>query len=119
MTLTSTALTAISLSLLAIGLLVGAGALIASEFRRARSGQAIGKAIHQSTVTVPTGPTGTEAIFDPEYKSEVELPLHWLNSRFGRALVADEDRNLIDQCGVPSQRVQWIFLVTRLSLIHI
>jgi tight adherence protein C len=113
MTLTSTALTAISLSLLAIGLLVGAGALIASEFRRARSGQAIGKAIHQSTVTVPTGPTGTEAIFDPEYKSEVELPLHWLNSRFGRALVADEDRNLIDQCGVPSQRVQWIFLVTR------
>ncbi|MEZ2298041.1 type II secretion system F family protein [Variovorax sp. RCC_210] len=110
MTLTSNQLAALSLVLLALGLMAGAGALIAAEFRRARSGKVIGRAIDQ----VVSAKTSTVASDEPiPMKSDVELPFHWLDSRFGRALVADEDRNLIDQCGLPSKRTQLIFLVTR------
>lgn len=110
MTFTSNQLAALSLVLLALGLMAGAGALIAAEFRRARSGKVIGRAIDQAvSVTMPN--VAAEELAST--KSDVELPFHWLNSRFGRALVADEDRNLIDQCGLSSKRTQLIFLVTR------
>ncbi|ATA56653.1 Bacterial type II secretion system protein F domain protein [compost metagenome] len=115
MMLTPSVLTAISLGFLALGLLVAAGTLIASELRRARSGQVIDKAIHQGTVPSATG-TDVDTEFGGQYKPDVELPFHWLDSRLGRAFVADEDRNLIDQCGLPSQRAQLIFLVTRVLL---
>ena len=116
MMLTPGVLTAISLGLLALGLLVAAGTLIASELRRARSGHAIGKAIHQGIVSATTGTTEVDTEFGGQYKPDVELPFHWLDSRLGRAFVADEDRNLIDQCGLPSQRAQLVFLVTRTLL---
>lgn len=116
MMLTPSVLTAISLGLLALGLLVAASTLIASELRRARSGQAIGKAIHRGTVSSDTGTTEVDTELGGQYKPDVELPFHWLDSRIGRAFVADEDRNLIDQCGLPSQRAQLIFLVTRVLL---
>lgn len=116
MTLTPGTLTAISLALLALGLLVAAGTLVAAELRRARSGQVIGKAIEQGTTALPTVPTDNPADLGQPYKSDLELPFHWLNSGLGRALVANEDRNLIDQCGLPSQRTQLIFLVTRILL---
>ncbi|BEP58296.1 type II secretion system F family protein [Variovorax sp. V118] len=116
MTLTPGVLTAISLGLLALGLLLVGGTLIASELRRARSGHAIGKAIHQGTMPSATDATEVNTEFGAQYKSDVELPFHWLDSRLGHALVADEDRNLIDQCGLPSQRTQLIFLVTRILL---
>jgi tight adherence protein C len=113
MTFTSNQLAILSLALLALGLMVGAGALIANEIRRSRSGQIIGRAIRQAALTPGQEPDAeTEASFRPE----LELPFHWLNSRLGRALVADEDRSLIDQCGLPSKRTQLIFLITRLSL---
>ncbi|SFP04561.1 tight adherence protein C [Variovorax sp. PDC80] len=116
MTLTPDTITTISLALLAVALLIGAGALVAVERRRARSGQAIGKAIEQGTLVLPTASIDPSTDLGQPYKSEVDLPFHWLNSRLGRALVADEDRNLIDQCGFPSQRTQLIFLVTRILL---
>lgn len=116
MTLTPGTLTAISLALLALGLLVAGGAMIATEFRRARSGQAIGKAIERGTTAFAGVPADPEVDLGQPYKSDVELPFHWLKSPLGRALVADEDRNLIDRCGMSSQRTQLIFLVTRIVL---
>ena len=116
MTLTPGTLTAISLALLALGLLVAGGAMIATEFRRARSGQAIGKAIERGTTAFAGMPADPEVDLGQPYKSDVELPFHWLKSPLGRALVADEDRNLIDRCGMSSQRTQLIFLVTRIVL---
>jgi tight adherence protein C len=110
MTLTSNQLAALSLVLLALGLMAGAGALITAEVRRARSGKVIGRAIDQ-VVSATTSTAGSDEPVAME--SDVELPFHWLDSRFGRALVADEDRNLIDQCGLPSKRTQLIFLVSR------
>ncbi len=116
MTLTPGTLTAISLALLALGLLIAAGTLVVSELRRARSGQAIGKAIQQGTVALATGSVDATSALDQPYKPDADLPFHWLDSKLGRALVADEDRNLIDQCGLNSRRAQLIFLVTRILL---
>lgn len=117
MTITPNQLLILSLVLLAVGLMVGAGALVAAEIRRTRSGQVIGRAIRQAVVA-PDLEAAVDAPADPDapIKPELELPFHWLDSRIGRALVADEDRNLIDQCGLPSKRAQLVFLVTRILL---
>ncbi|BEP40275.1 MULTISPECIES: type II secretion system F family protein [Variovorax] len=117
MTMTPNQLLILSLVLLAVGLMVGAGALVAAEIRRTRSGQVIGRAIRQAVVA-PDLKSAVDAPADPDapIKPELELPFHWLDSRIGRALVADEDRNLIDQCGLPSKRAQLVFLVTRILL---
>jgi tight adherence protein C len=118
MTMTSDQLAIVSLTLLALGLMAGAGALIAAELRRTRSGKVIDRAIQQ----VVTAPQASRASADSteeasaSAKPDIELPFHWLDSRIGRAFVADEDRNLIDQCGLSSKRAQLIFLVTRVLL---
>jgi len=116
MTFTPNQLVILSIVLLALALVVGAGALIASEFRRARSGQVIGRAIRQAAFTPMQPVAQPSAEIEGTLRPELDLPFHWLNSRLGRALVADEDRNLIDQCGLQSKRTQLIFLVTRISL---
>ncbi|WP_285413413.1 type II secretion system F family protein [Variovorax sp. efr-133-TYG-130] len=117
MTLTPNQLAALSIGLLALALVIGAGALIAGEIRRIRSGKVIGRAIQQAAVT-PTMQSATQSSTEVEdaFRPELDLPFHWLNTRLGRALVADEDRSLIDQCGFPSKRTQLIFLITRISL---
>jgi len=115
MNFTPDQLATISLVLLALGLMIAAGALIAVELRRARSGKVIGRALRRDT-TAPfdlTLPVETES---ESAASDIELPFHWLDSRIGRALVADEDRRLIDRCGFASKRAQLILLVTRLLL---
>lgn len=115
MSFTPNQLVTISLALLALGLMIAAGALIAAELRRARSGQVIGRALRRDTTTQIdlTTPVETESEAGAH---DIELPFHWLDSRIGRALVADEDRRLIDRCGFASKRAQLIFLVTRLLL---
>lgn len=118
MTFTPDQLAVLSLSLLALGLMAGAGALIAAELRRARSGQVIGRAIHQVVAGANGSTASPGAAQEPNAseKPDIELPFHWLDSRFGRALVANEDRNLIDQCGLASKRAQLVLLVTRVML---
>ncbi|WP_280817480.1 type II secretion system F family protein [Variovorax sp. TBS-050B] len=102
----------LSLALLALGLLAMAGLLIGGELRRARRGSVLGRAIRRGGEGTPVDAAEPEA----PPPSDVELPFHWLDTRLGRLLVADEDRNLIDQCGFPSQRAQLIFLVLRVLL---
>lgn len=118
MTFTPNQLAIFSLMLLALGLMAGAGALIAAEFRRARSGKVIDRAINHvvAPLIAPNGSAETAEDSVALAKRDIELPFHWLDSRFGRALVADEDRNLIDQCGFSSKQAQLIFLVTRVCL---
>jgi len=118
MTPTANQLAIFSLALLALGLIAGAGALMAAELRRVRSGKVIGRAIHQVVAASDLSKASVDAEEESgaPAKSDIELPFHWLDSRFGRALVANEDRNLIDQCGLSSKRAQLIFLVTRAFL---
>lgn len=41
---------------------------------------------------------------------------HWVDTPIGRQLVADEDRQLLDQCGVNDNRGKTLFFVTRATL---
>jgi tight adherence protein C len=118
MNLTPNQLLIASLALLTLGLLAGAGALIAAELRRARSAKVIDRAIQQGVIMASPAQAALDASQDPEVpgRQDIELPFHWLDSRIGRAFVADEDRNLIDQCGLSSKRAQLVFLVTRVAL---
>lgn len=122
MNLTPAQLTTFSLVLLALGLALAGGLLIAREVRRARSGQAIGRAIRRGTIETPASTAGrspadeAESGVMPGSRKDDDLPAHWLHTRLGRILVADEDRRLIDQCGFPSIRAQLVFLVVRIAL---
>lgn len=121
MNLTPSQLTTFSLVLLALGLALAGALLIGREVRRARSGQAIGRAIQRSTVEPVTSPGSRAALEEAESQNPIrspdqDLPAHWLHTKLGRMLVADEDRRLIDQCGFPSTRAQLVFLVVRIAL---
>lgn len=113
MTFTPNQLAILSLVLLALGLLIAASSLVVAELRRARRGQVIGRAISRAATAMPTE---VSTPLDAPPISDIDLPYHWLNTRIGRALVTDEDRRLIDQCGFSSQRAQLVFLVTRIFL---
>jgi len=117
MTLAPTQLATISLVLLALGLLVAAGLLIGAELRRARRGEVLGRAIRRG-MEAPASAASADTVqaLDGTPRAEVELPFHWLDTRLGRMLVANEDRKLIDQCGYPSLRAQLIFLVLRIAM---
>jgi len=130
MTITTEQLTTLSLALLALGLLLAAALLIGREVRRARSGHVIGRAIRRETsvdaaaaaqgaAAKTTGSKENPALADGDATSALsdqDLPAHWLQTRWGRLLVGDEDRRLIDQCGFPYVRAQLAFLVIRLGL---
>jgi len=115
--MTSTQIATLSLGLLALGLLLVAGLLVAREAQRARRGEVLGRAIQRGIdETQMPAATVSDAGAADGVRNDAELPFHWLDTQLGRAFVADEDRKLIDQCGLPSLRAQLIFLVTRIAL---
>ena len=105
-------LTLWSLALLVAGLLLAAGLLIGAEVRRARSGRVLGRALRRTADDV----AAAEGAPDAAGANACDLPVHWLQTRAGRLLVADEDRRLIDQCGLPSAQAQLVLLVLRVVL---
>jgi tight adherence protein C len=109
--LTPAVLATASLWLLSAALLIVAALLVAREVQRHRAGRFLDRALAAQA----TGDTrGAEA--DAPDRPRRALPTHWLQTRLGRLLVADEDRALIDQCGFPSLQAQLAFLVTRVAL---
>lgn len=124
--MTADQLTVLSISLFALGLLIAGGLLVLREVQRARSGQTIGRAIQRGIASQKSegwrpgnkAPVRTSTDDAPLMGASAaqELPAHWLQSGIGRALVADEDRRLIDQCGFESVRAQLGFLVVRIVL---
>lgn len=116
MSLSVQQLTIVSLALLALALLAIASMLIGRELRRLRSDRVIGRAIQRDLETAAPTEARLDALGELMPAPATELPTHWLDTRLGRWLVADEDRRLIDQCGLPSVRAQLTFLVARASL---
>lgn len=120
MNLTAAQLSIFSVVLLALGLALAGSLLIAREVRRARNDQAIDRAIRRGAVDAESPATGKTAADEAEVinpaRTDQDLPAHWLHTRLGRMLVADEDRRLIEQCGFPSTRAQLVFLVVRIAL---
>lgn len=112
--MTPTTLAILSLALLSAALLLLAATLVARELQRHRSDRVLARALDRR---------GHDDGGDPAagglaqaHRQRAALPVHWLQTRLGRALVAAEDRQLIDQCGLPPARAQLALLVARFAL---
>jgi len=117
--------------LLALALLLVGGALVKHEWHAARMRSVLGRAVLRASTPDPAKaragrpeerpPSDAEpaasAAAATSARSDSDLPGHWLQTRWGRLLVADEDRRLIDQCGWPSLRAQLTLLVARVVLV--
>jgi len=113
-----TVLYVLSAALALAALLLVAGAFIRREVARLRGREVVGRAIERearATAAAAGGEAGAPAETAPDGRGR-DLPTHWLRTRLGRLLVADEDRRLIDQCGWPSARAQLVFLAARVVL---
>ena len=102
----------LSVAFLALAALIAAGAVAYAHQRRERSSQVVMNALNRSGVTAPVAPGKPVNILNSLNGEEV-LPEHWLNTSFGKALVAEEDRILLGRCGWGSTREQLQYLIAR------
>ncbi|KAF1041947.1 type II secretion system F family protein [Xylophilus sp.] len=108
----------LALALLALAALLVAGALAWRQLERSRSRVRLDRTIHARSAS---DPVVVAALEDPaegpaQPAGGEPLPLHWLDSGLGQALVAAEDRRLLDQAGLRGVRARWVYLVARLTL---
>ena len=103
-------LSILALLLLALALATVAGLLLHRHAQRNAATQVIQRALGENGMPVHVLPDELAFVRDNERAS------HWLESRVGRLLVADEDRKLIQQCGLPSVRTQLGLLISRAVL---
>ncbi|WP_297747895.1 type II secretion system F family protein [Hydrogenophaga sp.] len=104
-------LTILSLVLLAVGLAMLAAVMLREQARRDVHTRLVERALGVHSQEAPHAPPDELALLRAP-----AWPRRWLDSRFGRALVAEEDRRLISQSGLPATRAQIAFLVARLLL---
>ncbi|MDD3785749.1 MAG: type II secretion system F family protein [Hydrogenophaga sp.] len=107
-------LSILALLLLAAALLLVAGLILRRQASRGQSARTIERALADAAVIDRDAADGSEDELALLYGDQ--LPSHWLNSGLGRALVADEDRKLIAQCGFPSTKAQLVLLASRCIL---
>jgi len=114
----------LSVALLALALLLVGGALLKREWAATRTRRVLSRAIESAAAASASPRAGKSddrqpVDIDPAVtaRTDSDLPGHWLQTRWGRLLVADEDRRLIDQCGWPSMRAQLTLLVVRVVLV--
>lgn len=111
---TSRLLLMLSVALVALAALIGAGVIAYAHQRRERRSQVVQEALGRSgaAVNAPSAPSESVGLFKA-LKGEDALPVHWLEGSFGKALVADEDRILLGKCGWGSTRAQVQYLIAR------
>ena len=102
----------LSVAFLALAALIAAGAIAYTHQRRERSSKVVMDALNRSGVTAPAAPGKPANILNSLNGGEA-LPEHWLNTSFGKALVAEEDRILLGRCGWGSTREQLQYLIAR------
>ena len=112
--------TLIALSLLffaAAALLVG-GVLLRRAWDMMRTERMLNRRIDRQEH--PQHPEEHEADDEPEpthwLDRIVAHAAHWVDTPIGRQLVAEEDRQLLDQCGVNDNRGKTLFFITRTVL---
>ncbi len=103
-------LSILALLLLALALGLAAGLLLHRHGQRHAATQVIQRALGHDAG--PAHALPDELVF----ARDNQRANHWLESRVGRLLVADEDRQLIQQCGLPAIRAQLGLLVSRAVL---
>lgn len=116
--LDATLLMAVSIALLAAALLLVAGLVAQREWRNARSRRVFGRAVLGATgpAAAPAADEAAPPGSSPGGTGGAGRRTHWLRTRWGRLLVAEEDRRLIDQCGESSLRGQMLLLTSRAVL---
>ena len=102
----------LSAAFLALAALIAAGVVAYAHQRRERSSKVVMDALNRSGVTAPAAPGKSVNILN-SLNGEEALPEHWLNTSFGKALVAEEDRILLGRCGWGSTREQLQYLIAR------
>ena len=102
----------LSAAFLALAALIAAGVVAYGHQRRERSSRVVMDALNRSGVMAPAAP-GKPANILNSLDGEEALPEHWLNTSFGKALVAEEDRILLGRCGWGSSRSQLQYLIAR------
>ncbi|MEK6365071.1 type II secretion system F family protein [Burkholderia gladioli] len=117
---------AMALLLGAIGVLLLAGLAIVRALLVQRSERALVKALDQrvaagrAAATRAGQATEDKPVEQPakglaNWRASAErLGMHWLDTSLGKQLVADEDRQLLEQCGFVEARARGLFLVSRL-----
>ncbi|RAS24253.1 type II secretion system F family protein [Paraburkholderia bryophila] len=124
---------ALALALAALALLLVAGLVLARVAAQRRTERTLGHALDEralqaaalnaaaaratdgapaaSKTAVRTArPTGFKGVFE----HLVQVGIRWLDTPFGRQVVAEEDRRLLEQCGFVDTRTRGLFLVSRL-----
>ena len=109
---TSRLLLLLSIAFLALAALVAAGAIAWVHQRRERTSQVLQTALDRNQLAA-TQKSSTAGQTQGALQGDENMPLHWLNTSFGKALVADEDRALLGRCGWGSTRAQLQYLIAR------
>lgn len=100
--------------LFAAALLLIGVALLARAWRLQRNLETVDEKIasHDRPATMPDA-----VAVHPGWREKlIALSANWLDTPVGRALVAEEDRHLLDQCGVNDMRGKALFLAVRVVL---
>ncbi len=100
----------LALALFALALAMIAGVMLHQGARRDARAGVIRRALDADAKTSDATPDGLDFLKEPSWHRR------WLDSRLGRLLVADEDRRLISQAGLPHTRTQIAFLASRVGL---
>ncbi len=117
----------LALLLGALGMLLLAGLLVVRLLRVQRNERALLTALDQRAAGRAAAARSSEpqepkpAVAAPAgfaaWRARAErLGVKWLETGFGRQFVADEDRQLLDQCGYVEARSRGLFLFTRVVL---
>lgn len=105
----------LSILLLATAALLVGGALLRQLWRFMRSEKMLSKMIdvqeHPGQEKLPEGPLLRRWLDD-----FLKYMAHWVDTPLGKQLVAEEDRTLLDQCGVNDSRGKTLFFATRVLL---
>lgn len=108
--MSSLPLSILALLMLALAMALAAGLLVYQHAQRRTTAQVIQRALGENA-------TPAHALPDElAFLQGNHWPARWLESRLGRLLVADEDRRLIQQCGLPPVRARLALLVSRAVL---
>ena len=114
---TSRLLLLISVALLALAALVAAGLIAYAHQRRERNSQVVQAALNRHDAGLAGNTTRSAPAKSADllrnFGTEEDMPVHWLNTSFGKALVAEEDRVLLGKCGWGSTRAQLQYLIAR------
>lgn len=125
MTMDPLRLAALALALLAVALLIVAGIVLMRIVAEQRSARMLAQALDRRAVQAAVASGGTAVSggqkttaatgFRGTLEHLANAGIRWLDTPFGRQIVAEEDRRLLEQCGFIDTRTRGLFLMSRIA----